>query len=153
MKKIRALVVSDNHGDLSGIEQALNKYYDLDYYLHLGDSCVPEAYLKPFISILGNNDYGLDYPEERVVEIGGVNFLMRHGSYNPDTLVRWAKNRDCKYILCGHTHMFTDEIVDGIRILNPGSISYNRDYSLPCYAILSVDEDKNVEFERINLDF
>ena len=153
MNKIKVLVVSDNHGDLEGINYALNKHYDCDYYLHLGDSCVPEIYLKPFISILGNNDYGLNYPEERIVNIAGINFLMRHGSYNPDTLVRWAKTRNCKYILCGHTHIFTDEIIDGIRILNPGSISYNRDLSSPCYAILTIDEDKNVEFERINLDF
>lgn len=149
---VKVLVVSDNHGSREGLEIALRDNYDCDYYLHLGDSCMPPEDLKPFISVLGNNDYGFDYPINRIVEIGGIKFLMNHGSYDNNVLATKAIVNDCKYILCGHTHVFTDIVYKDIRILNPGSLYYNRDFTPPCYAIMRIDNKKNVTFERVNID-
>lgn len=149
---IKVLVVSDNHGDDYVLEKILNDNYDCDYYLHLGDSQMPPEALEPFISVKGNNDYGYDYPKERIINIGGINFYLFHGSYDDRVIVYRAIDNNCKYVLCGHTHIFGDYEIDGIRILNPGSVSYNRDYTKPCYAMMYIDDHKNVIFERVDID-
>ena len=149
---IKVLVVSDNHGDDLVLQEILNKHYDCDYYLHLGDSCMPPEALSPFISVLGNNDYGFDYPKERVINISGIDFYMFHGAHDNKIIADKGIIHNCKYVLCGHTHIFCDYEAYGVRILNPGSCYYNRDYTSPSYAIMTIDDDLNVEFERINLE-
>jgi UDP-2,3-diacylglucosamine pyrophosphatase LpxH len=38
-----------------------------------------------------------------------------------DGAIKYAKNKSADIVICGHTHHVQDEIVDGIRYLNPGS--------------------------------
>ena len=151
---IKIVAVSDNHGDLDGIKQILNDNPNADYYFHLGDNCQDSSLIKPFCSIRGNNDYDINLPDYRVIDIGENNkvFLI-HGhqfSFNMNGLVKEAKNRGCNIIIFGHTHLFHNSIIDGVHIINPGSCFYNRDMSPCCYAKITINNN-DISVERVNL--
>ena len=38
-----------------------------------------------------------------------------------------------------HSHVYCDEIIDGIHLYNPGSITQSRDGSQPSYMIVTLD--------------
>ena len=152
---LRICLCSDNHGDIDSIKRILNDNPTCDYYLHCGDACVEPEYMSPFACIKGNNDWDLDYPKERILDIANHKILMIHGdgySFFKDRLAYKAKQDNCDVVFYGHTHTFKDEEIGGVRMINPGSCSYNRDYSCPCYAIVTIDDLGNIEVKRINLE-
>jgi len=151
--QVRICVCSDNHGNLESIEKIKNDNPTCDYYFHLGDSNFDEKTLSPFISVQGNNDWEVDYPRQRIVEICNHRILLIHGdgyTYAISGLANKAKHEECDVLMFGHTHEFFDEEYKGIRLINPGSCFHNRDLSSPSYAIVTIDDDR-IEVERINL--
>ena len=61
---------------------------------------------------------------------GNTTLYLTHGHlWNPDKLPKLAGNT---VFLYGHTHVKFDQVVDGIRCLNPGSVSIPKDGSLSC---------------------
>ena len=64
-----------------------------------------------------------------LLECDGVPMYLTHGHHaNPDNLP--ALNGGV--FLSGHTHVKLDKLVDGIRCLNPGSVSIPKDGSHSC---------------------
>ena len=60
----------------------------------------------------------------------GKNFYLTHGHHqNPDNL---PKLQAGSVFLYGHTHVKFDKVIDGIRCLNPGSVSIPKDGSHSC---------------------
>ena len=60
----------------------------------------------------------------------GMNLYLTHGHHhNPDNLPPLAEG---SVFLSGHTHVKLDEIKNGIRCLNPGSVSIPKDGSNSC---------------------
>ena len=60
----------------------------------------------------------------------GLSLYLTHGHHhNPDHLPPLAKG---SIFLSGHTHVKLDEVRDGIRCLNPGSVSIPKDGSNSC---------------------
>ena len=57
-----------------------------------------------------------------------------------------AVENHCDIVFYGHTHVAKDETLDGIRLVNPGSLRYSRDGRSPSYAIVTIEEDVNVQF-------
>ncbi|MDD5791176.1 MAG: YfcE family phosphodiesterase [Erysipelotrichaceae bacterium] len=152
---VKLCLVSDNHGDRGSLSKILYDNPDCDYYLHCGDSEMLEDEVRPFISVKGNNDYFSSFPKFRLMEIEGHRILIIHGHRiispaNIEGLAAIAKEKGCDVVFFGHIHIFTDAVIDGIRLINPGSTFYNRDYSEPCYAILHINR-QNIEVKRINL--
>lgn len=144
---IKIVLASDNHEDLRSIKKILSLEPDADYYLHCGDSCLSKQDIKPFVSVRGNNDYTNDFDAQKVIKIGGHNILLIHGHHEIyfesfDTLANIARNNKCDIVFFGHTHRFADITYDGIRMINPGSTYYNRDFTKPCYAVVTIDKDK-----------
>lgn len=151
---LKICLCSDNHGDRSSIQKVLNDNPACDYYIHCGDSLMYPEELSPFCSVEGNNDYDLDYPKERILEIGGHKILLIHGhgyTYSLNTFAQKAKRNNCDMVFFGHTHVFTDLFHNGVRFINPGSTYYNRDGSTPCYARVYILDDNEVRVERIDL--
>lgn len=143
MSKI--LLLSDSHRDDETLEKILEKHKDVDLKIHAGDSCY-EAYdkhLEETLVVLGNHDFGM-FPEYIV----RPPFFICHGhTFNVythfDEMIKLAKHYQCTTIIHGHTHIPYDEICDGIRIINPGSVLINRgDYGYGTYAIIDTDTDK-----------
>ena len=65
-----------------------------------------------------------------LLECGGTCMYLTHGHHaNPDKLPPLAAG---SIFLSGHTHVKLDKLVDGIRCLNPGSVSIPKDGSHSC---------------------
>ncbi|MBQ6493833.1 MAG: YfcE family phosphodiesterase [Erysipelotrichaceae bacterium] len=151
---LKICLCSDNHGDRNSIQKILSDNPSCDYYFHAGDSMLEESDIAPFISVDGNNDWQYDYPKERIFEIGSHRILLMHGhhyTYSDNLLADKTKENKCDVLFYGHTHIFADKTVKGIRMINPGSSYYNRDLSSPCYARVYLLEDGNIRVERIDL--
>lgn len=139
---MKIVVCSDNHSNFSALAKILADNPNADFYWHLGDSESETIdKISPFVSVLGNNDY-LDLPVYRIIEVGNHRFLLTHGHRylrnDLNTLYYLAKENNCDVVLYGHTHMFSDYSYNGVRFINPGSCSHNRDGSDPSYVVLNL---------------
>ena len=78
----RIAVIADTHGRLP--LHLIDKIRDADEIWHLGDFCnldtlsACRAIGRPFLAVLGNNDYGLDLPETLELERAGKWFHLVH---------------------------------------------------------------------------
>ena len=62
--------------------------------------------------------------------VDGKTFYLTHGHHhNPENLPPLPEG---SIFLSGHTHVKIDKIIDGIRCLNPGSVSIPKDGSNSC---------------------
>jgi len=143
---MKIVLVSDNHGDKEALEKVLSDNPCADYYIHCGDSSLSNYEIEPFASVKGNNDYYGDYPYNRVLEIEGHKIYICHGHreiYNRtlESLIASAKKRECDIVFFGHIHVFFDQTIDGIRLINPGSLEYNRDKFDKTYAIVEITKN------------
>jgi len=63
-------------------------------------------------------------------DVDGKTFFLTHGHHwNPEKL---PYLQDGSIFLYGHTHVKMDKVIDGIRCLNPGSVSIPKDGSHSC---------------------
>lgn len=145
---MKILIMSDNHGDVLTIEQVMEQHKDIRYIFHCGDYCSSHKndYL---IRVQGNCDYE-EISHEKIVELDGLRFLIVHGHLfsrvNLVTqLAQYAKTKNCDVVCFGHIHRRVFEVIDGITLINPGSLSYNYDGTTPGYAIFDTST-KHVEF-------
>lgn len=156
MKKV--LVISDTHGRTKYLEQILPKVKPIDYLFHLGDVGRDVDYIEviaecPCAFVAGNNDFYSDLPAERLPKIENTRFFMTHGhnyyvNAHKTLLAKIAKEKGATVALFGHTHVPYQEEIDGILLLNPGSLSLPRQEDhTPTYMILYVTEDGTVQVE------
>ncbi len=147
---MRILLLSDSHTDTNRIDDVLAQCHDIDMIIHCGDVERDFEYLGyvapphlAMLSVSGNNEWYAEKPYFRAVELAGLRFYITHGHLERvkagyDGLLRKAKEHDCRVVLFGHTHKCADENIDGIRLINPGALSYPG-----CsYAILTVEQGK-----------
>ena len=75
----------------------------------------------------------LDFPclaEYSVLMADGKTFYLTHGHHkNPQDLPKLSEG---SIFLYGHTHVKFDQVINGIRCLNPGSVSIPKDGSNSC---------------------
>lgn len=139
------LVASDTHGHNERLTELELAYPHAQRFLHAGDWGGNPNLHRFWLSVKGNNDYyNQNLPKERVVEIEGHRIYMAHGHQVPfynysQNLVRLAKAHQCDIVITGHTHRPRIEEKDDILLINPGSLSRNRDGSSPSYALLSLE--------------
>ena len=134
--------MSDSHRNDDLVEKIHRLEPDADAFLHCGDLCSDERQFPWLELVQGNCDFNFDLPRQRIFTYEGVSILMVHGDKIYDrsnTLARRARENDCQIVLHGHTHTIIDETVNGIRILNPGALSMNRDGNPVGYIVLTID--------------
>ena len=151
---LKILLVSDNHGDYDSIQKILRDNPACDYYFHCGDALLSPEEMKPFLVVKGNNEWTNDYPKMHKTKIAGHNILILHGNgytFSMKDLRSKAIEEGCDTVFFGHTHLFHDQILDGVRLINPGSCYYNRDYSEPCYAQVYIDDNGEIHTVRVNI--
>ena len=101
----------------------------------------------------GNNDFYTDLPGQAVIDLDGYRVFITHGhgyhvSYSPNRLVAEALHRNAQIAMYGHTHVPHLEQVEGVIVLNPGSLSYPRQAGRePSYIIMETTPDKQVHFD------
>lgn len=139
---MRILVVSDTHGNLHALLEAIEQQPAAKQVLCLGDGVNDyemAADLYPdreFFIVRGNCDGGSSrIPLTRTLELGGVTVRMTHGHQEGvkggvGVAVEDARAVGAKLLVFGHTHRQWEHYDDGLHILNPGSLGYRREYGV-----------------------
>lgn len=145
------IIVSDNHGNADILQQILAHYPNADAYIHCGDSELPPSMTQPFRVVTGNTDTHLGYPEMSVIDVKGIRCLITHSHTLPfgkthETLVYQALEKGCTVACYGHTHRPFFQEINGVLVINPGSLAYNRDGSMESYGRL-VFEDGRYDYQ------
>ncbi len=143
---MKIVVVSDSHGRNDLLCDLVLKHPDADAFLHCGDIEYEAESFPEYIVVQGNNDYFYDTPAQRILPFGNHRILLIHShqlSYRKreEQLIAYAKEHHCDIVCYGHTHVAEYRKVNGIILLNPGSLKYSRDGRDPSYAILTIDGD------------
>ncbi len=149
MKKL--ILLSDTHGGKKGIEKILPLVEENDYIVHLGDGAgdlreLTLRYPEKVYVCAGNCDLFAPYPEEGVLEVERVRIFYCHGhKYGVKrdlyALAETAKSRDCDIALYGHTHRARIDEIDGVTLVNPGSLRYAIDQGGSyCYLVIHKNE-------------
>ena len=150
---MRILVVSDTHGRDGNLERAVLREQPFDMLIHCGDVEGREFFIEalaecPCTIISGNNDFFSDLPREDERSIAGHRILISHGHYygvsmDFSRIVDEAQSRNCDCVCFGHIHRPVLEEIDGVLVLNPGSLSFPRQRNRkPSYAVLNIEEGK-----------
>jgi putative phosphoesterase len=132
-------IIGDTHipGRASGLPDWVRERVETaDHTIHTGDFATPGVAAEirslaggAFTGVRGNADAGgIDLPAVATVELGGVEFVVTHGTGDrigyEDRVAAAVKEHgtgDPVVGVAGHTHEYTDEVHDGVRIVNPGS--------------------------------
>ena len=119
-QQLRILVLADTHDHLPPKLNVLAA--GVVEIWHLGDVCEPSLLEQlrkagpPVTVVAGNCDSEADWPLVADLERNGVRFRLLH--IPPG---RVPENIDV--LLHGHTHVPRDEVVGGVRFLNPGCVT------------------------------
>lgn len=131
-------LISDTHGLLR--PEVAERLAGVDLILHMGDVGKPAVLagleaIAPVRAVRGNVDFGelARLPATDAVEVYGANAYLLHNLAELDIDPKAA---GVDLVLFGHTHAPHDEIKDGVRYVNPGSIGPRR-FDLPIsFALL-----------------
>jgi len=95
------------------------------------------------------------------LQVSGKKVLLVHGSPRrineylyedrPEkSIQRLLGTVNADIMVCGHTHKPYHRIVDGVHIINDGSVGKPKDGdNRACYAIIDISETVSVEFRRV----
>lgn len=133
---MRIAVVSDSHGDRAALQSLAQRLDNVEKIIHLGD-CVPDGELlsamtgKQVLGVKGNCDFSRNAPEERLETLGGAKLLICHGHrYQVKSgllmLGYRAREVEADVALFGHTHCPAVEWYGQTLLINPGSLSQER---------------------------
>ena len=146
-KAVTAAVFSDTHGDISRLYQIKQQLPPIQLLLHLGDLApdgeeMASALGVPGYAVAGNCDgFTRDWPQERVITLGGIRVLMVHGQRyfgSVAALGQDALQKGCAVALMGHSHRPLLAWQDRCLILNPGSLNFPRGGMDAGYALLTL---------------
>lgn len=135
---MKLLITSDVHGDIHALNQVIQAHPDITHHLNAGDMCLdPKTYEKyHIITVKGNNDYGVDLPYMRVLDIEGVKILLTHGhiehvKFGLERLKLKAKLNEVNLCVFGHTHQRFMMVDEHILFVNPGALGdYHQSYAI-----------------------
>jgi putative phosphoesterase len=157
MKKI--LILSDTHRSDDNMKRVIQEEAPVDMIIHLGDAEGSE-YLIPewanedceIVAVRGNNDFFSSLDNEIELDLGPHRIFLTHGhyynvSFGVEDLYDEAVARNCDIAMYGHTHRPFLDTIDGVTILNPGSLSYPRQSGhQPSYMVMEMDDDGKCQF-------
>ena len=145
------VVLSDTHGNIGGIEKLDGILSESDYIIHLGDTSgdgakIARKYPDKTYLVNGNCDIMHCGENELVIDIEDIKIFATHGHlYSAKStllkLAKRAKELKCKLALYGHTHRASEDELDGVTLINPGTMSR---YSRMSYCYLVINKDKAV---------
>ena len=126
------IVISDTHGSIKAVNSLRTLIAENNYVVHLGDGAadmreIRGEYPEKVYQCAGNCDFTSVIPTEGELEVEGVKILYCHGHQygvksNLYALALEAKRRGCSVALYGHTHFAHIIEIDGVTLINPGSL-------------------------------
>lgn len=151
---MKFLVLSDTHGKTENVEAIYHSLNGIDAVIHLGDyeKDADEIAKKlgcDVISVRGNMDGGFTENEFKLLDTEYGKLLLTHGHMQHvkgslQSLIYFAEEHECKAALFGHTHRALNEDLNGLHLLNPGSLSLPADDTRGSYAVLTTSKDSFV---------
>ena len=150
---MKIIVFSDSHGNIANIKLVLGfaKEIKADAIIHCGDwdnlKSVEEVLLSevPFYAVLGNADIHQDVKDLLEDKAKGFNekFLKISLDNRKIGVIHNIKDltlsdKDFDIIFCGHTHFRSESLVNGIRVVNPGTIHSIK----PSFAVYDTGTNK-----------
>ena len=147
---MRIGLISDTHGSLETVFKAIVAMGKLDLLIHAGDHYrdavkISTALNIPVEAVAGNCDRWDEGPEEKVLELDGALLFITHGHrYNAKLsitgLINKATELKADAAIYGHTHIPGYCYINGLLIINPGSISKPIAGGSPSYGILEINK-------------
>ncbi len=153
---MKCLVFSDSHGSYLNMQSALRMHRDAQLVFFLGDGLSDAEALSEYDKtrawyfVRGNCDFrgfvgGVPVGKTEEIVLFSKKIVITHGDlygvkYSREGLLDMARSRLADIVLYGHTHIASEEYVDGIYLFNPGSARAS-------YGILTIDEN-NVLFSH-----
>ncbi len=144
-------VISDTHGLLR--DEVIENLQGCDYIIHAGDIGSEEILDKlqeiaKTFAVRGNNDkegYAMKLPDFKEIEMDEALIYVTHDKADIP-----KEQREIDLIIYGHSHKYSEDNIDGVIYLNPGSCGRKR-FSLPLsMAIVEVNLD-NIEVKKIDI--
>lgn len=146
---MKALVISDTHGNVNLALKAHSLSEPVDIIFHLGDGSddadlMREVLDVPVINVAGNCDIGSKAPREQVWECYGKKILLSHGdAYGVKAglsrLDQRARGIGADAVLFGHSHLALNEFRSELLVLNPGTLMQACRHRT--YAVMTVTSD------------
>lgn len=163
---MKILLISDTHGAAEETADIMKQHPFMDRYIHLGDVGFPLQNLSHFTIIKGNHDKTSSLPHEKIFTFEKRHILCMHGNiFDEETiqevlsmhsideknlldicmqtlyskLAAYARKKECDTVFFGHTHHQCDVEMNGVRIINPGSVCLGTPHS--GYAVINIDND------------
>lgn len=148
---MKILVISDTHGHLRnaiGLIQLIKP----DRIIHLGDFSGDAIDIEsiferiPIDYVAGNCDFADSVsPQDKILKIQGKKIWITHGHHyqvkkNVETIIKVALEKNVDAVLFGHTHQQYHGIVQGIIMMNPGSLSIPKDGYHGGYGTVEIDD-------------
>lgn len=129
---MKILVFSDTHGDSVRMKRVIMSHSDAEVVIHCGDGENEVEYLKrefpnkAFLNVKGNCDWGSDTPPTLEITLEGKKIFATHGhlyqvKMGLQNLYYAGKEKNADIVLYGHTHIASNEYIDGMYVINPGS--------------------------------
>lgn len=149
-------LISDTHGFLD--PRLARIFHGVDHILHAGDIgpdhliAQLEA-IAPVTAVLGNNDDSPLFPLTQVKVLGEVKFFVQH-IVSPRALGEELKARIATekpdVVMFGHSHTRFDQVLNGVRFVNPGYAGKPRFGAERNVALLEIaDQGIEVTFVRL----
>ena len=153
---MRIIVISDTHGREYKLRDILADQPEAEVLICLGDgvkgveSLMEEYPHIKFYAICGNCDVAPHLKEYDILKIAGKQLLIAHGhTYGVKFGLEKFLNTACvlgvDMALYGHTHVPHNEYLDGLHILNPGSVGKGD----PKCSYVTIDIVKGQIFQNI----
>ena len=141
-------VVSDSHGSIENLAYFTDRLKGVDALWHLGDHAEDAVPLSAWlncgcVAVRGNCDPFSDAPLSYTVEWHHKRILLLHGHtvFGRLPLLYAAKEARADAVLFGHSHVPSIETVEGVLMLNPGSLSRPRTAEGPSVALLTLTDE------------
>ena len=143
---MKLAVFSDSHGNIENMRRAILSWQP-DYLIHLGDCCDDAQLIArefpqlPMANVRGNCDPERSAPEDNIFQLEGLGFFLAHGHRHNvkmglDSFGNSVYFSGSKIGLFGHTHRAQYVEVNGIILMNPGSIG---DHHHPTYGQITLE--------------
>lgn len=155
---MRVIILSDTH--IPSRSRTLpkwvqNKISAADHVIHAGDFDSVDTYERlvsltngNLTAVKGNTDPAeLDLPTVTTVDINGITFVVTHDIEGASNCLRESSNTVLEHGgsdaigVTGHTHTPKDKVVDGTRILNPGSATGVKSADMNTVFLVTVTDE------------
>lgn len=159
---MKIFVISDTHGRIDKAIEIYNNLQDIDLIVHLGDLWSDAKKIKdqlnvPLIGLKGNMDGSFSRDGHHILETEFGKIFLAHGHMESvkqslENIMYKAESLECKAVFFGHTHVPLFRQVEGLYLLNPGSLSLPVGGRRGSYAIATISEnslDATILFEDV----